>query len=148
MVVITLLFPSNIALKSPFLLSNNFESEKYFFIYFHMVFAFDQRYVLIFNYKIDGEGFINNELLLIPVRGSIIMDNFNIKIDKKLRRDAAGNLRTEIWAEILDTTTGSVMNKMIWWEDDDGIYHDGTPELSVDLRDIIDNVWIETSRKW
>ena len=40
------------------------------------------------------------------------------------------------------------MNKLIWWEDNEGIFHDGTPGLPVDLREMVDNAWIEKSRKW
>ena len=36
----------------------------------------------------------------------------------------------------------------IWWEDDEGIFHDGTKELSPKLKEAIDNAWLEKKRKW
>ena len=72
----------------------------------------------------------------------------NIEITKRLREDKEGNIKTEIWAEIKDSGTGTIVDKLIWWEDDEGIYHDATPELSVELRGAVDNAWIEKSRKW
>jgi hypothetical protein len=40
------------------------------------------------------------------------------------------------------------MNKLIWWQDENGVFHDNTPNLPVHLRKMIDNAWIETKRKW
>jgi len=76
------------------------------------------------------------------------MSDYNIEIRRKLKEGKKGNIKTEIWAEIRDMSTGTIMNKLIWWEDDDGVYHDGTPNLSTELREHIDNAWIEKSRKW
>ena len=72
----------------------------------------------------------------------------NIEIHKKFRENNEGNIRTEIWAEIKDICTGTSTRKLIWWEDDEGIYHDETPDFPIDLREAIDNAWIEKSRKW
>jgi len=41
-----------------------------------------------------------------------------------------------------------IINKRIWWEGKDGVFHDGTPGLPIHLRDGVDNAWIEQSRKW
>ena len=76
------------------------------------------------------------------------MSSHKIKIHKKLRKDEDGNIRTEIWADIKDKDAGTMTSRLIWWEDDNGIYHDGTPNLAPELRRKIDNAWIEKSRKW
>ena len=55
---------------------------------------------------------------------------------------------TEIWTEITDRETCKTITKRIWWEDDEGVYHDETPSLPIELREDVDNAWIEKSRKW
>ena len=57
-------------------------------------------------------------------------------------------MKTEIWTEITDKETCKTITKRIWWQDDDGIYHDETPSLPIELRQDVDNAWIEKSRKW
>lgn len=76
------------------------------------------------------------------------MPDYDIEINKLQRKSEDGNTRTEIWAEITDTETCTTMNKRIWWEDDNGVYHDETPDLPLELREAVDNAWIEKSRKW
>jgi hypothetical protein len=76
------------------------------------------------------------------------MSCYNIEINKKLRENRVGEIKTEIWAEIEDKCKGTTMKKLIWWQDDEGIFHDGTLDLEVELREEVDNVWIEKSRKW
>ena len=44
--------------------------------------------------------------------------------------------------------TCETMNRRIWWEDDDGVFHDEAPDLPIELRGDVDNAWIEKSRKW
>lgn len=76
------------------------------------------------------------------------MSDYDIKISKMLKEGEDGALKTEIWAEITDKETCTTMNRRIWWEDDEGIYHDGVPDLPVEIRSAVDNAWIEKSRKW
>ena len=76
------------------------------------------------------------------------MSCYNVEINKKLSEDKEGNIKTEIWAEIKDKCKGTTMNKLIWWQDDEGIFHDGTLDLEAELREEVDNAWIEKSRKW
>ena len=76
------------------------------------------------------------------------MTNYDIKIERLLKEGRKGNVKSEIWAEITSSDTGKTMKKLIWWKDDDGVFHDGTPGLPVDLRGDVDNAWIEQSRKW
>ena len=76
------------------------------------------------------------------------MSDYDINIKRLLKKSEKGNIKTEIWAEITNRKTHVAMNKRIWWKDDDGVFHDGTPGLPVDLRDDVDNAWIEKSRKW
>jgi len=80
--------------------------------------------------------------------GESEMPTYNVDICRKLRRDKEGNIKTEIWAEIEDAATGTITNKLIWWEDDEGIYHDETPELPTDLRKVVDKMWLEKRRAW
>ena len=76
------------------------------------------------------------------------MFEYDINIKRLLKGDGKDNIKTEIWAEITNRNTCVTMNRRIWWEDDDGIFHDGTSELPVEFRDAVDNAWIEKSRKW
>ena len=76
------------------------------------------------------------------------MPDYNIKITKLLKERENGTMKTEIWTEITDKQTCKTISKRIWWEDDDGIYHDETPSLPIELREDVDNAWIEKSRKW
>ena len=75
------------------------------------------------------------------------MSKYDIKIKKLLKKGSGGNTKTEIWAEIIDKDTSKIINQKIWWEDDEGVYHDGTPDLPPELRKVIDNAWIEKIRK-
>jgi hypothetical protein len=76
------------------------------------------------------------------------MFEYDINIKRLLKGDGKDNIKTEIWAEITNRNTCVTMNRRIWWEDDDGIFHDGTPDLPIELRGDVDNAWIEKSRKW
>ena len=76
------------------------------------------------------------------------MSVYDIKINRLLKEGDRGDIKTEIWAEITDQETNTIMNKLIWWQDEKGVFHDNTPNLPVHLRKLIDNAWIETSRKW
>ena len=76
------------------------------------------------------------------------MSAYDIKINRFLKEGEKGKLKTEIWAEIKGNKTNTTMNKLIWWQDENGAFHDNTPNLPVHLRKMIDNAWIETKRKW
>ncbi len=76
------------------------------------------------------------------------MAKYDVSIQRKLRPAKTGKPLTEIWAEICDKAAGQKYQKLIWWEDENGIYHDETPALPKDIRGIIDNKWIESIRKW
>ena len=76
------------------------------------------------------------------------MSEYDINIKRLLKEGETGNIKTEIWAEITNLDTSKTMIKRIWWKDDDGVFHDGTPGLPIHLRDAVDNAWIEKSRRW
>ena len=76
------------------------------------------------------------------------MPDYGINIEKLFRESESGNCKTEIWAEITDRETCKAISRRIWWEDDEGAYHDETPDLPVELRGDVDNAWIEKSKKW
>ena len=76
------------------------------------------------------------------------MSLYDIKIEKCAKESKKGSTTTEIWAKITNRMTLKTLHKRIWWQDDDGILHDGIPELPIELRDQVDNAWIETSKKW
>jgi len=75
------------------------------------------------------------------------MSKYKIKINKIPSQNNEKN-KSEIWAEITDLKNCTTMNKLIWWEDENGIYHDNTPNLPIDLREKIDNAWLEQKRRW
>ena len=74
------------------------------------------------------------------------MPDYTIDVYRLQRKGKDGELKTEIWAEIIDEYTGLRMNRILWWEDDEGIYHDATVDIPVELRDLVDNAWIEKRR--
>jgi hypothetical protein len=76
------------------------------------------------------------------------MPNYKVDIKKLFKESTSGDQRTEIWAKITNLDDASTMNKRIWWEDDNGVQHDETPNLPTDVREAVDNAWIEKSRKW
>lgn len=75
------------------------------------------------------------------------MPDYRIEIEKLLKEGRSGTI-TEIWAKITDRKTQETINKRIWWQDGNGVFHDETPELPVEIRGAVDNAWIEESRKW
>jgi len=76
------------------------------------------------------------------------MSNYNIEINKLLKEMKNGNIKTEIWVELTNKVTSKTIKSRIWWEDDNGAYHDGVRDLPIEIRDAVDNAWIEKSRKW
>jgi len=76
------------------------------------------------------------------------LSEYDINIKRLLKEGETGNIKTEIWAEITNRSTCETINRRVWWEDGDGVFHDGVPDLPVELRGDVDNAWIEKSRKW
>lgn len=76
------------------------------------------------------------------------MDSRMVKIDRVIKEGVEGKQKTEIWAKITDCKNKETKSTLIWWEDDDGTFHDETPNLPAHLRDIVDNAWIEKRRHW
>ena len=74
------------------------------------------------------------------------MTDYKIEINEIQKVNQKGNKKKEIWAKIINLKTNISSKKRIWWKDDKGIIHDGTPDLPVHLRDLVDNAWI-SSRK-
>ena len=78
--------------------------------------------------------------------GDYILQEYDVTIyDKK---DSLPYHRLdEIWAKIFNPSTGESIKACIWWKDDKGRFHDESPNLPVELRDVVDNAWIESFRK-
>jgi hypothetical protein len=74
------------------------------------------------------------------------LTNYVIDINEILKNDLDENKKIGIWAKIKNLKTGEILNKHIWWKDREGIIHDGTLDLPVKLRDLVDNAWLEFSR--
>ena len=74
------------------------------------------------------------------------MTNYEIEINEILKTDLDKNKKVGIWAKIKNIKTGEIMNKRIWWKDDEGIIHDGTFNLPVKIRNLVDNAWLEYSK--
>jgi hypothetical protein len=73
------------------------------------------------------------------------LTNYEIEINEILKNDPDNNKKIGIWAQIKNTKTGEIINKRIWWKDHEGIFHDGTIDLPISIRDLIDNAWFEYS---
>jgi len=76
------------------------------------------------------------------------LPNYIVNINKLFKENSTGDKKTEIWAEITDIKNSTTMNRRIWWEDDNGVQHDETPNLPSEVREAVDNAWIEKKRKW
>ena len=76
------------------------------------------------------------------------MSDYIIEINKLSKERKDGTFKTEIWAEITDKLTFRTMNRRIWWKDDEGVFHDGVPDLPIEIRGAVDTAWIEKSKKW
>lgn len=75
------------------------------------------------------------------------MSDYSVDVSKMVKKGERG-LTTEIWAEIKDRENDETVEKRIWWEDNEGVHHDETVDLPPELRDAVDNAWIEKKRKW
>ena len=71
------------------------------------------------------------------------LTNYEIEINEILKKNLEKNIKTGIWAKIKNLKTGEIMNKRIWWKDNEGIIHDGTFDLPVKLRNLVDKAWLE-----
>jgi hypothetical protein len=71
------------------------------------------------------------------------LSNYKIEINEIHYNEFENVKNIGIWAKIKNLKTGELINKHIWWKDSDGIIHDGTKELPVKLRDLVDNAWLE-----
>jgi len=71
------------------------------------------------------------------------LTNYEIEINEILKNDLDTNQKIGIWAKIKNIKTGEIINKRIWWKDHKGIIHDGTIDLPVKLRGLIDKAWCE-----
>ncbi len=76
------------------------------------------------------------------------MTDYKIEINEILKKDFEDDKETGIWAKITNLKTCETIEKRIWWKDREGITHDDKTELPVNLRDLVDNAWIEHSRKF
>lgn len=76
------------------------------------------------------------------------MSDYDIHLKRLFKESNRGGNITEIWADITDKTNCTTMTRKIFWKDDDGIFHDETPNLPVEVRNAVDNAWIEKRRKW
>lgn len=69
----------------------------------------------------------------------------------KFRREKKSqdeNVKSEVWAHIINKDTDEKFEKKIWWEDKNGVIHDCTPELPTRLRRDIDTAWIENKNRF
>jgi hypothetical protein len=76
------------------------------------------------------------------------MSDYEISIRNEIKKQGKIKILDEIWADITDNNTGLLLKKRIWWRDKNGIFHDDDiSDLSAKLRDLIDNMWIETMKR-
>ena len=80
--------------------------------------------------------------------GLMEMTRYKVELSRILKKGLNGKDKTEIWANIKNMESCSTTKKLVWWEDEKGHFHDESPNLSCELRDIIDNAWIEKKRYW
>ncbi len=78
--------------------------------------------------------------------GDCILSEYDITIYDKKESGLSQTL-DEIWAKIVNISTGELLDVCIWWKDDKGRIHDETTKLPVELRDAVDNAWIESLRR-
>lgn len=80
--------------------------------------------------------------------GNNPLPNYSVDIKRSIKKNESGSPLTEIWAVIKNLETSNTIKKLIFWKDEQGIYHDDSSKLPVELRDLVDNAWIEKSRRW
>jgi hypothetical protein len=76
------------------------------------------------------------------------MNNYNVNIFRIFKSKDKKNGKSEIWAEITNSFNDDTIKKRLFWNDENGIIHDGSVDLPVHLRDLVDNAWIEKCKKW
>jgi hypothetical protein len=74
------------------------------------------------------------------------LNNYKIKINEILDNNSDKNKKPGIWVKIKNLKTGEIINKHIWWRDKDGIMHDDSVNLPAQIRDLVDNTWLEYRR--
>jgi len=84
----------------------------------------------------------------MKLMGGINLPDYIVNINRLFKKSSNGAKKTEIWAEITDLKNATTMNKRIWWEDTNGVHHDETPSLPIEVRKAVDNAWLEKKRKW
>ena len=80
---------------------------------------------------------------MLNIIGARNLSNYEIEINEILKNGLGNSKRTGIWARIKNIKTGKVINKQIWWKDSNGVIYDGTLDLPVKLRDLVDKAWLE-----
>ncbi len=78
----------------------------------------------------------------------MLMTDYKVEIDRVIKKGFEGKDKTEIWAKIKNNKTSETEKILIWWEDEHGVFHDETPNLPIEIRDVVDNAWIEKRRQW
>ena len=76
------------------------------------------------------------------------MTEYKVELDRILKKDVEGKAKTEIWAKILNLDTKEQTETLVFWQDEQGVFHDETPNIPADMRDAVDNAWIEKRRIW
>jgi hypothetical protein len=76
------------------------------------------------------------------------MKNYNINIYKIKNNNNQKHNKSEIWAKITNKITNISIEKRILWIDENGIINDESVKLPPNIRDLVDNVWIERCKKW
>ena len=84
---------------------------------------------------------------MIQILMLIFMGGYKVELNKILKDGIRGK-KTEIWAKIKNLESCVTTKKLIWWEDEHGQFHDESLNLLSELRDVIDNAWIEKKRYW
>ena len=76
------------------------------------------------------------------------MKNYKIDIFRINKRDTNNINKSEIWAKITNKITNNIIEKRIFWIDKNGIINDDSVKLPPNIRDLVDNAWIEKCSKW
>ena len=76
------------------------------------------------------------------------MSDYEIEISRALKKETKDKTKIELWDKTTSRNIKKITNDHIWQKDDDGMFHDETPQLPIKVREDVDNVWTEKCGKW
>ncbi len=73
--------------------------------------------------------------------------DYEVEINRALKKETKDKTKIELCGKTTSRNIKKITNDCIWWKDDDGMFHDETPQLPIKIREDADNIRIEKRGK-